>query len=136
MNAILGHELPQRPQGGAESDEIPEDSTSWAIIQQCWNFAPDQRPTCLEILPLLRSAFESDEEPMVDESDPSDDAPGTPPNSKFWEDMGKKGQGTIDFTEIYHLLLEVHYPYHKPSQCVVTHTHFYSGLAYQHLEYS
>jgi hypothetical protein len=88
MNAILGHELPQRPQGGAESDEIPEDSTSWAIIQQCWNFAPDKRPTCLEILPLLRSAF------------------------------------------------EVHYPYHKRSQCVVTHTHFYSGLAFQYLENS
>jgi hypothetical protein len=115
MYAILNHKLPERPQGDAQSDEIPERSITWSIIQQCWKLEPAQRPTCLEVLSIFRRAIGSEEGPLAERPDIPDYASGVSSSSQFWADMQRKSQVRVDFSEIYHLLLEVHQFYRNPN---------------------
>ncbi len=51
MHKIVIKKLPSKPsseEGSELSDEI------WIVMQQCWNHAPNERPTALRVAELLR----------------------------------------------------------------------------------
>lgn len=113
MYAISRRELPERPLGDdRNSNEIPEGSAAWRVITYCWNFDPDQRPTCEKVDEQFTKYF------VEDGGDLSDIQTRTSANTaeassrlRFWEDVKKTSGRKVDFSRVYWLLLEVGGPW-------------------------
>lgn len=107
MSAFLRRRLPERPQGDDRSDEIPEDSVAWRVIEYCWNFDPARRPTCEDVDRYFTQLLEGRRGLLDGEIQISDSAAETPACSYLREDAKTKPGTEPDYSHIYRLLQTV-----------------------------
>ncbi len=100
VRALMKEEIPLRPNrepGTFTSEELNDDV--WNLLVRCWNFVPQDRPSCRAIRDAIRALGAQD-----------DDRPDTMADmgaSVFWRAMREKSKERLDYERVQEVLLRV-----------------------------
>lgn len=93
---IRGTEVPMRP-GSDDRDHI--DDRMWDIMMSCWEYMPEQRPTCKELQRLFQNFGLQDDRSQI--------SVRAKDNHTFWKMMAAKSVKEVDYQRAYRILTHV-----------------------------
>lgn len=88
----IGREVPTRP-GPKDDDQI--DDRMWELMMKCWDYTPERRPSCGDIVASLGAQHVRSSSQELFEGGP------------FWESMRRKLDSRIDYERVRNILLRV-----------------------------
>ena len=95
VHAIQRREIPQRPDGKDPGSGFIEDGL-WKLLENCWNFVPEGRPDCREVLDEFQVLYPQCG-PVTGETE----------EMKISDTVRSKSSVYVDIDQVLYLLREV-----------------------------